>query len=94
MERASRVMARVDSLKLLASSGEGSIGRFRRDTTLMKTAMGLSAELDSLRARTRALCAQFPDEYWRRLDAEHEFPWEFYEANRLYSTAKIWCEVL
>src|SRR5687768_8111860 len=53
MERASIVMARVDSLKLLASSGEGSIGRFRRDTTLMKTAMGLSAELDSLRAQAK-----------------------------------------
>jgi hypothetical protein len=52
-ERASRVMARVDSLKLLASSGQGSIARFRRDTTLMKTAMGLSAELDSLRAQAK-----------------------------------------
>ena len=25
-------------------------------------------DLDSLRARTRALCAQFPDEYWRETD--------------------------
>ena len=53
MERASGVMAAVDSLKMLASSGEGSIGRFRRDTTLMSTAMGISAELDSLRARSK-----------------------------------------
>jgi len=52
-ERASVVMARVDSLKLFASTGQGSIGRFRRDTTLMKTAMGLSAELDSLRAQAK-----------------------------------------
>lgn len=52
-ERASRVMAAVDSLKTLASTGGGSIGRFRRDTTLMKTALGLSAELDSLRARSK-----------------------------------------
>jgi len=52
-ERASAVMARVDSLKLLAASGEGSIGRFRRDTTLIRTAMGLSAELDSLRAQAK-----------------------------------------
>lgn len=52
-ERASRVMAAVDSLKTLASTGGGSIGRFRRDTTLMKTALGLSAELDSLRAGSK-----------------------------------------
>ena len=51
--RASRVMAAVDSLKMLAYSGEGSVGRFRRDSTLMRTAMGLSAELDSLRAQAK-----------------------------------------
>jgi acyl-CoA dehydrogenase len=28
----------------------------------------------------RALCAGFPDEYWRRCDAAHEFPWDFYRA--------------
>ena len=53
MARASSVMAAVDSLKLLASSGDGSVGRFRRDSTLMRTAMGLSAELDSLRAQAK-----------------------------------------
>jgi acyl-CoA dehydrogenase len=28
----------------------------------------------------RGLCAGFPDEYWRRCDAAHEFPWDFYRA--------------
>ena len=34
-------------------------------------------ELDSLRARTRALCAQFPDEYWRETDRNRRYPQEF-----------------
>ncbi|MGA1075758.1 MAG: hypothetical protein ACO307_11600, partial [Ilumatobacteraceae bacterium] len=33
-----------------------------------------------LRQGVRAICADFPDEYWRRCDAEHEFPWDFYGA--------------
>ena len=33
-----------------------------------------------LRDGVRRVCSKFPDEYWRRLDAEHEFPWEFYDA--------------
>jgi hypothetical protein len=51
--RASRVMAAADSLMAFASSGEGSVGRFRRDSTLMTTAKGITAELDSLRARSK-----------------------------------------
>ena len=51
--RASRVMAAADSLMAFASSDEGSIGRFRRDSTLMTTAKGITAELDSLRARSK-----------------------------------------
>ena len=35
---------------------------------------------EDLRDGVRRVCSKFPDEYWRRLDAEHEFPWEFYEA--------------
>jgi acyl-CoA dehydrogenase len=34
-------------------------------------------DLDSLRARTRALCAQFPDEYWRETDRNRRYPQEF-----------------
>jgi hypothetical protein len=52
-ERASRVMAAVDSVMALMSSDKGSIGRFRRDTTLMTKAGGILAELDSLRARSK-----------------------------------------
>jgi hypothetical protein len=50
---ASRVMAAADSMMALMSSDRGSIGRFRRDTTLMSTAKGIVAELDSLRARSK-----------------------------------------
>jgi acyl-CoA dehydrogenase len=35
---------------------------------------------EELRDGVRRVCRKFPDEYWRRLDAEHEFPWAFYEA--------------
>jgi hypothetical protein len=48
--RASRAMAAADSIKLLMSSNKGSIGRFRRDTTLVTKASGVMAEVDTLRA--------------------------------------------
>lgn len=35
MERASRVMARVDSIRALVNSNQHSLGRFRRDSTLV-----------------------------------------------------------
>lgn len=53
MERASRVMSAADSARLLMTSGDGSIGRFRRDTTLMTKVKGITAELDSLRALSK-----------------------------------------
>lgn len=49
-ERASRVMSAADSARLLMTSGRGSIGRFRRDTTLMTTVNRITADLDTLRA--------------------------------------------
>ena len=33
-----------------------------------------------LRDGVRQVCADFDDDYWRRCDADHEFPWAFYEA--------------
>ena len=33
-----------------------------------------------IRDEVRAVCADFPDEYWARCDSEHEFPWDFYNA--------------
>ena len=33
-----------------------------------------------LRDGIRRVCADFDDEYWRRCDADHEFPWAFYDA--------------
>ena len=33
--------------------------------------------LETLRARTRALCAQFPDAYWRETDRDRRYPQEF-----------------
>jgi acyl-CoA dehydrogenase len=37
----------------------------------------VSTDLDGLRARTRALCARFPDEYWRETDRNRRYPQEF-----------------
>jgi len=37
-------------------------------------------DLDALRARTRALCARFPDEYWRETDRSRRYPREFVDA--------------
>jgi acyl-CoA dehydrogenase len=33
-----------------------------------------------LRDAVRKICADFPDEYWRACEADHEFPWGFYKA--------------
>jgi acyl-CoA dehydrogenase len=37
-------------------------------------------EHELIRDAVRKLCADFPDEYWSKCDAEHEFPWDFYHA--------------
>jgi hypothetical protein len=50
MARAKHVMAAADSVRTLMSSNKGSLGRFRRDSTLTTKAKGLLAELDTLRA--------------------------------------------
>jgi ABC-type transporter Mla subunit MlaD len=50
MSRASRSMAAADSIRTLMSSNRGSLGRFRRDTTLVTKANGVLAQLDSLSA--------------------------------------------
>ncbi len=33
-----------------------------------------------IRDSIRAICANFPDDYWMRHDADHEFAWDFYKA--------------
>lgn len=33
-----------------------------------------------IREGVRRICRDFPDSYWRDLDARHEFPWDFYKA--------------
>lgn len=48
--RASHAMAAADSLRALVSSSKGSLGRFRRDSTLGTKAGHVLAELDTLRA--------------------------------------------
>jgi hypothetical protein len=48
--RASRAMAAADSIRALMSSNKGSIGRFRRDSTLATKARKVLAEVDTLRA--------------------------------------------
>jgi hypothetical protein len=48
--RASRAIAAADSIHALMSSNKGSIGRFRRDTTLVANAGKVLAEVDTLRS--------------------------------------------
>ena len=48
--RASHAMASADSVRRLVSSNRGSLGRFRRDSTLATKASHVLAELDTLRA--------------------------------------------
>jgi hypothetical protein len=50
MGRASRAMARTDSIRALLASDKGSLGRFRKDTTLVTKAKGVMAELDTLQS--------------------------------------------
>ena len=50
--RSARAMAAVDSIRTLVSSNRSSVGRFRRDSTLVTKAGHLLAELDSLRTLT------------------------------------------
>jgi hypothetical protein len=50
--RASRVMGAADSIRALMSSNKTSLGRFRRDSTLVTKARHVLAELDTLRALT------------------------------------------
>ena len=38
------------------------------------------AEHRAIREAIKAICAQFPDEYWAEADASHTFPWAFYDA--------------
>jgi acyl-CoA dehydrogenase len=38
------------------------------------------SEQQAIRSAVRAVCAQFPDEYWADADLTHTFPWEFYQA--------------
>jgi phospholipid/cholesterol/gamma-HCH transport system substrate-binding protein len=48
--RASHAMAAADSIRTLMASNRGSLGRFRRDTTLVTKAGLVLAEVDTLRA--------------------------------------------
>ena len=35
---------------------------------------------EAIREGVRRACSDFDDDYWRRCDDEHEFPWDFYRA--------------
>ena len=48
--RASRVMARADSVRLLVASSSGSLGRLRKDSTLAKEVADIQTELARVRA--------------------------------------------
>jgi acyl-CoA dehydrogenase len=38
----------------------------------------LTEEQDLIRDAVAKVCEDFPDEYWAQKDADHEFPWDFY----------------
>jgi len=37
-------------------------------------------DIELIREAVRAVCAGFDDDYWAACEAEHRFPWDFYEA--------------
>ncbi len=43
-------MSSLDSLRNMLATGDGNVGRFRRDSTLGPQVKGLMAQVDSLRA--------------------------------------------
>jgi MlaD protein len=49
-QRFSRLLAAKDSIALLLTSGNGNVGRFRRDSTLPREIASVRAGLDSIRA--------------------------------------------
>ena len=49
--RAQHVMARVDSVRTLLASDRSAVGRFRRDSSLMRNVADIRNELDIVRAR-------------------------------------------
>ena len=49
-ERIDRLLAAKDTISLLVTTNRGSIGRFRKDTTLFKQLSHIRSELDSLKA--------------------------------------------
>lgn len=49
--RMTRITARKDSLTLLLASGNGSLGKFQKDSTLIKSINELKLDVDSLKAR-------------------------------------------
>ncbi len=50
--RVGRLMAAKDSIALLLTTNRGSIGRFRKDSTLFKQVSHIRSELDSLKSLT------------------------------------------
>jgi phospholipid/cholesterol/gamma-HCH transport system substrate-binding protein len=74
--RASHAMAAADSIRTLVASNKGSLGRFRRDTTLVTNAGHVLAEVDTLRSLLSnpvdAIAAAHPDSaLTRQLDRTH-----------------------
>ena len=40
---------------------------------------GTDPDLELIADAVQGICDRFDDEYWAACDAEHRFPWEFYE---------------
>jgi acyl-CoA dehydrogenase len=50
------------------------------ETEHQKVTDALSEEIEAVRTAVAALCRRFGDDYWSGCDADHRFPWEFYNA--------------
>jgi len=48
--RVARIRAQTDSIMMLIQSGEGNVGRFRRDSTLFRTVGEVRSSIDTLKA--------------------------------------------
>jgi hypothetical protein len=76
-QRATKTMAAVDSIRRLVSSSKGSVGRFRRDSTLVTKAGHVMAELDTIRSLVSSplgtIAAVHSDSVLaRKLDEQHQ----------------------
>lgn len=62
------------------TSQEVSVGGSTNPAELNGMAFSESEEHSDIRQAVRQTVSAFDDQYWRRCDEEHRFPWDFYDA--------------